>query len=123
MLCSRIASLLIAIHHRAATKVFSLLRAWYPVALFWCACILLETPYIRMLFDPVLSYTYQSHISRYSYEDLPDRIDYVFITHNHQDHVLLETLLPQDRLREAPLRWRRASVSLDEVDAREHRLF
>jgi len=57
------------------------------------ACILLETPSLSMLFDPVLSYTYQSQISRYTYEDLPDRIDYAFVTHNHQDHVLIETLL------------------------------
>ena len=25
---------------------------------------------------------------------LPDKIDYVLITHNHQDHILFETLLP-----------------------------
>jgi len=46
-----------------------------------------------MLFDPVLSYTYESGISRYTYLDLPKAIDYVLITHNHQDHVLFETLL------------------------------
>src|SRR5437016_12833400 len=46
-----------------------------------------------MLFDPVLSYTYESDISRYTYLDLPDKIDFVLITHNHQDHVLFETLL------------------------------
>lgn len=57
------------------------------------ACILLETPTTSFLFDPVLSYTYESKISRYTYEDLPDRIDYILITHNHNDHVLLETLL------------------------------
>jgi L-ascorbate metabolism protein UlaG (beta-lactamase superfamily) len=57
------------------------------------ACILLETPTMSLLFDPVLSYTYDSGISRYTYDDLPDQIDYVVITHNHQDHVLLETLL------------------------------
>jgi L-ascorbate metabolism protein UlaG (beta-lactamase superfamily) len=57
------------------------------------ACILLETQYVNMLFDPVLSYTYESDISRYTYQDLPDSIDYVVITHNHQDHVLFETLL------------------------------
>jgi L-ascorbate metabolism protein UlaG (beta-lactamase superfamily) len=57
------------------------------------ACILLETPDMNMLFDPVLSYTYESEVSRYTYEDLPDSIDYVVITHNHQDHVLFETIL------------------------------
>lgn len=57
------------------------------------ACILLETPDLNMLFDPALSYTYESDVSRYTYQDLPDSIDYVVITHNHQDHVLLETLL------------------------------
>jgi L-ascorbate metabolism protein UlaG (beta-lactamase superfamily) len=57
------------------------------------ACILIESNGISMLFDPVLSYTYESDISRYTYLDLPDKIDYVLITHNHQDHVLFETLL------------------------------
>jgi L-ascorbate metabolism protein UlaG (beta-lactamase superfamily) len=57
------------------------------------ACILLETPDMSMLFDPVLSYTYESDVSRYTYQDLPDSIDYVVITHNHQDHILFETIL------------------------------
>jgi L-ascorbate metabolism protein UlaG (beta-lactamase superfamily) len=57
------------------------------------ACILIETQGLAVLVDPVLSYTYESNISRYTYQDLPDRIDYVLITHNHQDHVLFETLL------------------------------
>jgi L-ascorbate metabolism protein UlaG (beta-lactamase superfamily) len=57
------------------------------------ACILLETRDITVLLDPVLSYTYESDVSRYTYEDLPDVIDYVLITHNHQDHILFETLL------------------------------
>jgi L-ascorbate metabolism protein UlaG (beta-lactamase superfamily) len=57
------------------------------------ACILLETKDLAMLFDPVLSYTYESEVSRYTYRDLPDAIDFVLITHNHQDHVLFETLL------------------------------
>ena len=57
------------------------------------ACILLEAQKTTMLFDPVLSYTYESDVSRYTYQDLPDSIDYVVITHNHQDHVLFETLL------------------------------
>jgi L-ascorbate metabolism protein UlaG (beta-lactamase superfamily) len=57
------------------------------------ACILIESQGVSMLFDPVLSYTYEGGISRYTYLDLPDSIDYVLITHNHQDHVLFETLL------------------------------
>jgi len=57
------------------------------------ACILVETEGVSILVDPVLSYTYESDISRYTYLDLPDSIDYVLITHNHQDHVLFETML------------------------------
>jgi L-ascorbate metabolism protein UlaG (beta-lactamase superfamily) len=57
------------------------------------ACILIESQGTSMLFDPVLSYTYENGISRYTYLDLPDSIDYVLITHDHQDHILFETLL------------------------------
>ena len=57
------------------------------------ACILLEAGGASILTDPVLSYTYENNISRYTYEDLPDVIDCVLITHNHQDHLLFETLL------------------------------
>jgi len=57
------------------------------------ACILIESQGTSLLFDPVLSYTYENGISRYTYLDLPDSIDYVLITHDHQDHILFETLL------------------------------
>jgi len=57
------------------------------------ACILVESGGRSILFDPVLSYTYESDVSRYTYEDLPPYIDQVVITHNHQDHILFETLL------------------------------
>lgn len=57
------------------------------------ACILIETKEITLLIDPVISYGYNTELSRYTYSDLPDFIDYVLITHNHQDHVLLETML------------------------------
>jgi L-ascorbate metabolism protein UlaG (beta-lactamase superfamily) len=57
------------------------------------ACILVECQGMSFLLDPVLSYTYESDISRYTYLDLPEVIDYVLITHNHQDHIMFETML------------------------------
>jgi L-ascorbate metabolism protein UlaG (beta-lactamase superfamily) len=57
------------------------------------ACILIESQGVNMVFDPVLSYTYENGVSRYTYQDLPESIDYVLITHDHQDHILFETLL------------------------------
>ena len=57
------------------------------------ACILIETREVNILCDPVLGYEFGSDIKRYTYEDLPERIDYVVITHNHQDHCIFETLL------------------------------
>src|SRR5262249_23446266 len=57
------------------------------------ACILIESKDLTVLLDPALSYAYESEVPRYTYEDVPDRIDYVLITHTHQDHLHFETLL------------------------------
>lgn len=57
------------------------------------ACILIETKDVVILVDPLISYGVNSDVSRYTFADLPDKIDFLLITHNHQDHVLFETLL------------------------------
>jgi L-ascorbate metabolism protein UlaG (beta-lactamase superfamily) len=58
------------------------------------ACILVETPEVSLLVDPLISYYgYPTDITRFSEMHLPDKVDYVLITHNHQDHVMFETLL------------------------------
>lgn len=58
------------------------------------ACVLVQTKSVAILIDPVISYPLSSkEFPRYTFEDLPDHIDYVLITHNHQDHLMFETLL------------------------------
>ncbi|RYF02094.1 MAG: MBL fold metallo-hydrolase [Comamonadaceae bacterium] len=57
------------------------------------ASMLIESGGVSVMLDPSVSYSYPTDLARYTYEDLPPAIDYVVITHNHQDHVLLETLL------------------------------
>ena len=57
------------------------------------ACLLIETSELSIMIDPVISYGNDNGIERYSYYDVPERLDYVLITHNHQDHCMFETLL------------------------------
>ncbi|PHQ52163.1 beta-hydroxylase [Streptomyces cinnamoneus] len=56
------------------------------------ACLLLQSPGAAILTDPFISAD-GSHGDRFTYDDLPDHIDLVLITHGHQDHIVLETLL------------------------------
>ncbi|MEM1393270.1 MAG: MBL fold metallo-hydrolase, partial [Cyanobacteria bacterium P01_H01_bin.150] len=63
------------------------------VRYFGHACVLIETKGISILCDPLISYQHQEGIPRYTYADLPEKIDYALITHNHQDHYMFETLL------------------------------
>ena len=57
------------------------------------ACVLIESKETSILVDPVIGYKQDIGRDFYTYTDLPDSIDYVLITHNHQDHCMFETLL------------------------------
>jgi L-ascorbate metabolism protein UlaG (beta-lactamase superfamily) len=63
------------------------------VRYFGHACLLVETADVSVLVDPLVSYSVNAAPERYTYEDLPERIDYALLTHHHQDHVQLESLL------------------------------
>jgi L-ascorbate metabolism protein UlaG (beta-lactamase superfamily) len=56
------------------------------------ACLVMQTPEAAIVTDPWLGADIGTG-DRYTYADLPDTIDLVLITHGHQDHVVLETLL------------------------------
>jgi L-ascorbate metabolism protein UlaG (beta-lactamase superfamily) len=56
------------------------------------ACLVLQTPEASIITDPWVNAD-TSATDRFTYRDLPDHIDLALITHGHQDHVVLETLL------------------------------
>lgn len=56
------------------------------------ACLVLQTAQATIVTDPFIS-TDNKPGDRYTLDDLPDHIDLALITHGHQDHVVLETLL------------------------------
>lgn len=57
------------------------------------ATVLMRSNEVSVLTDPIVAYPVDGAVARYSFQDLPDHIDYVVLTHNHQDHVMFETLL------------------------------
>lgn len=63
------------------------------VRYFGHACVLLETKDVSVLIDPLISYKYPAELSRYTFADLPEKINYVLFTHTHEDHVVFETIL------------------------------
>lgn len=64
------------------------------------ACVLVESGGVSVLTDPLVAYHHGGALERYTIYDLPDVIDCALVTHGHQDHVMLETLLQlRDRIR------------------------
>jgi len=57
------------------------------------ATVLIQTQDVSILTDPIASYAFPTDTPRYTIHDLPDFIDYVLITHTHQDHILMEFML------------------------------
>lgn len=56
------------------------------------ACVLFQTSELSILFDPFVS-TDEGEDGRFTISDLPEVIDYVVITHAHQDHFGPEMLI------------------------------
>lgn len=64
------------------------------VAYWGHACVSIAAESQFVIVDPAIS-TYQPEgaVNRYTLGSLPKKIDCVMITHNHQDHLMIETLL------------------------------
>jgi L-ascorbate metabolism protein UlaG (beta-lactamase superfamily) len=68
------------------------IKAGGRIRYFGHACLVMQTPDAAIVTDPFIS-TDNRQGDRYTLDDLPDHIDLVLITHGHQDHIVLETLL------------------------------
>lgn len=79
------------VHSQAVTSVTQSQTRW---RYFGHACVLVEAPDgTNVLVDPLIAYETDGALERFTIQDLPEKIDYVVLTHNHADHVLIETLL------------------------------
>jgi L-ascorbate metabolism protein UlaG (beta-lactamase superfamily) len=57
------------------------------------ACVLVETASTTILLDPMFATEVADTDKRLTFYDLPDHIDYVVLSHNHQDHCVPEMLI------------------------------
>ncbi|ACR31394.1 MBL fold metallo-hydrolase [Burkholderia glumae] len=57
------------------------------------ATVLVETGEFTLMTDPIVGYPLGESADPFTFADLPEHIDYVLLTHNHQDHIVLESLL------------------------------
>jgi L-ascorbate metabolism protein UlaG (beta-lactamase superfamily) len=63
------------------------------VRYFGHACVLLQTARTSILIDPTVTWDSNSSDGRFTFADLPDVIDFVVISHCHQDHFSPELLV------------------------------
>ena len=63
------------------------------VRYFGHACVLLQTSRTSILIDPMFSFETGHDDDRLTFNDLPETLDYVVLSHNHQDHCSPEMLL------------------------------
>lgn len=63
------------------------------VRYFGHACVLLQTSQTSILIDPRLAFQRDNELATLTFADLPDFIDIVVLSHNHQDHFCAETLV------------------------------
>ncbi len=58
------------------------------------ACVLIEWKGVSVLTDAYIPvHPLAGGVERFSFRDIPEKIDFVVITHNHQDHYVFESLL------------------------------
>jgi L-ascorbate metabolism protein UlaG (beta-lactamase superfamily) len=62
------------------------------VRYFGHACVALQSARTSVLIDPRFAFERTGELATLTFYDLPDVVDYVFISHAHQDHFCTETL-------------------------------
>ena len=67
--------------------------ASFRIRYFGHACLLIESKDVSILIDPLIKYASNGTVPGYGFDDLPETIDYMLITHSHHDHAVIESLL------------------------------